>query len=656
MFFGNGVTFFKRNFKKIFFPSPTNLIMRSLTRSLQILFFVIPFFGITLVVGQSQPKRPVGTKDFTVPHPSFGEMNLIGTHCECNNLNDSGVPKADKSARRFFYFPFLALKKINNEIAIREASKDVVKIPLVFSTADTREIFKRHLITEDLITKDIKVGNIQMATLDQVEIRTEKSYFPIITFDPIPVDGSQNTIEISARISDANIRKKFIDDFKKGDVGLECLLMFEGYELLYNNATITYEQLRKSQTYDELNGKGEQGFVTRKRMGDLAADVLSKNSVSVRTEFEDPNFMILVNELLGQLKAEKLTIEQNLSNLVTKFNEAGINPNEFAADVINSSKLILNQENQRKFTEEVNKHRTVSADGKGEADILGIINIGGSGSASFTKDDVRKVMEDVYSKYGIDKSVDGNIVIPKSIQVYRFEDSKLHAKATYSVGTAKLIKQQGAFRKIIDPKVDFFTFIPNVDQPISSQFVPIGTILPFAGEKIPEGYFLCNGDEKDLILHKPLHDVIGNRWGSPADPKKFKVPNLQGQFLRGLDPTGKVDEGRKPEERIVGSTQEYSTALPTINKFFTGIERDKIERDKKDEKELHVHTIPASVKATSGKEAEAFLLGEKEKGEHKLTFEIPRSEGKGHVHKIEGGGDLETRPKNIAVNYIIKYK
>jgi microcystin-dependent protein len=198
--------------------------------------------------------------------------------------------------------------------------------------------------------------------------------------------------------------------------------------------------------------------------------------------------------------------------------------------------------------------------------------------------------------------------------------------------------REGSTSKIISPNTDFFKVGSDSPVPISSQFVPIGTILPFAGEKIPEGYLLCDGKEYDRVLHKPLFDVIGTLWGQNL-PTHFKVPDLRGQFLRGVD-----------ENRKLNSPQNYSTALPKV-KFIIG-------------EGAHSHelitggsaTIWPDGGATSNYDRRYFTLNATERGgRYKVENTDKALQGDTHEHVITGG-DNETRPKNVAVNYIIKAK
>lgn len=66
--------------------------------------------------------------------------------------------------------------------------------------------------------------------------------------------------------------------------------------------------------------------------------------------------------------------------------------------------------------------------------------------------------------------------------------------------------------------------------------VPIGTILPFSGTTIPDGYLLCNGTSLLRTDYPDLFNVIGTTYGS-VDSTHFNLPNIQGKIPVGLDTT-----------------------------------------------------------------------------------------------------------------------
>lgn len=71
--------------------------------------------------------------------------------------------------------------------------------------------------------------------------------------------------------------------------------------------------------------------------------------------------------------------------------------------------------------------------------------------------------------------------------------------------------------------------------------VPIGTIVAFGGPEscIPDGWLFCKGDLLNSSDYEELYNAIGTRWG--GDGNTFRIPDLRGRFLRGLDKYGNID-------------------------------------------------------------------------------------------------------------------
>ncbi|WP_151946586.1 phage tail protein [Aliarcobacter butzleri] len=166
--------------------------------------------------------------------------------------------------------------------------------------------------------------------------------------------------------------------------------------------------------------------------------------------------------------------------------------------------------------------------------------------------------------------------------------------------------------------------------------VSIGSIETFAGvaAKIPEGYLLCNGQEVSRTTYKDLFDVIGTTYGSTTGTT-FKVPDLRGEFIRGFDGGRGVDSGR-----TFGSWQK-GTANAANDKYEghgiiieanaennLQLIRESVGLDKADY--IHYTNIRAMFfSASTG-----------------IEYDFMNNPS-------WGGGT--TRPRNVAMNYIIKY-
>lgn len=62
--------------------------------------------------------------------------------------------------------------------------------------------------------------------------------------------------------------------------------------------------------------------------------------------------------------------------------------------------------------------------------------------------------------------------------------------------------------------------------------VPVGTIIPFAGNAIPQGYLLCDGSAISRTDYKSLFGVIGTAYGAGNGNSTFNIPKyIAGETL-----------------------------------------------------------------------------------------------------------------------------
>jgi microcystin-dependent protein len=82
---------------------------------------------------------------------------------------------------------------------------------------------------------------------------------------------------------------------------------------------------------------------------------------------------------------------------------------------------------------------------------------------------------------------------------------------------------------------------------------PTGTILPFAGAIVPEGWVLCDGRSvsKDDPRYAALYRVIGMTYGGNGSTT-FNLPDLRGRVIIGLDNMGGIASGRVSSTSVGG--------------------------------------------------------------------------------------------------------
>jgi len=206
----------------------------------------------------------------------------------------------------------------------------------------------------------------------------------------------------------------------------------------------------------------------------------------------------------------------------------------------------------------------------------------------------------------------------------------------------------------------------------------VGTIIAYGGvidlTKLPgweatRDWMLCDGRELAIRDYPALHDAIRVTWGGDEKAGKFRLPDLRGYFLRGVDAFGDHAMDPDAEERFarypggnirrqVGSFQRWGTALPlasppgSLTQTHFSITATGSG---------HVHSLRFQLNATRG----VF-------DEEPTTVAFPgvhdpigtndpfvRDRGYGdlgeHTHGITGG-NRETRPVNAYVHWLIRYR
>ena len=150
--------------------------------------------------------------------------------------------------------------------------------------------------------------------------------------------------------------------------------------------------------------------------------------------------------------------------------------------------------------------------------------------------------------------------------------------------------------------------VKKVSPAYIQSYVPIGAILAFAKASSPEGYLECDGSEVSRVTYSTLFSVIGTSYGNGNGSTTFNIPDLRGEFVRGWS-HGKLDVD---SGRLFGSNQA-------------------------EELKSHSHNYVTSSTFGGGIGAGTSWTGT-------------------GTAVTDSVGGVETRPRNIALMYIIKAK
>ena len=76
--------------------------------------------------------------------------------------------------------------------------------------------------------------------------------------------------------------------------------------------------------------------------------------------------------------------------------------------------------------------------------------------------------------------------------------------------------------------------------------IPTGMVMPFAGDKAPDGFLLCNGQAVSRTAYANLFDVIGTKYGAGDGSTTFNLLNMVEKFVEGGTVSGEVKEAGIP--------------------------------------------------------------------------------------------------------------
>lgn len=87
-----------------------------------------------------------------------------------------------------------------------------------------------------------------------------------------------------------------------------------------------------------------------------------------------------------------------------------------------------------------------------------------------------------------------------------------------------------------------------------------GVIMMWAGQKnnIPAGWHVCDGTLLSQSQYSNLYAVIGDSFGASPPSGQFYLPDLRGQFVRGVDDDSGTDPDTDDRVDMQNSATAYS--------------------------------------------------------------------------------------------------
>lgn len=186
-----------------------------------------------------------------------------------------------------------------------------------------------------------------------------------------------------------------------------------------------------------------------------------------------------------------------------------------------------------------------------------------------------------------------------------------YTTASYVLQTFYASQSDRVFvRRILDgPTYNAWFELANASSVNALEAMFVGNVAAFARDTAPTGWLKANGAAVSRTTYAALFATIGVAYGVGNGSTTFNLPDLRGYFVRGWDDGRGVDTGR-----VFGSNQA-------------------------DELKSHFHLMKKFNRAI-GSGAGFFAMDDN---------------GTDGSENTEATGGTETRPKNVALLYCIKY-
>ena len=208
--------------------------------------------------------------------------------------------------------------------------------------------------------------------------------------------------------------------------------------------------------------------------------------------------------------------------------------------------------------------------------------------------------------------------------------------------------------------------------------VPAGTVNAFAGASAPDGYLLCNGGTISRSIYSDLFASIGTTYGAGDGSTTFALPDLRGEFLRGLDSGRGVDLNSITRSGSITNGSTSVTGLASTADLAVGMTVTGTGIPANTTIAAIVSgtaiTLSAAATATNGTAALTFagrMLGSYQEDAFKSHIHIMKKynraigtgagffamddQGTDGSENTEATGGVETRPRKIARNYTSKF-
>lgn len=206
-----------------------------------------------------------------------------------------------------------------------------------------------------------------------------------------------------------------------------------------------------------------------------------------------------------------------------------------------------------------------------------------------------------------------------------------------------------------------------------------GMVAAFAMTAAPTGWLKCNGAAVSRTAFARLFGWLGTHYGAGDGSTTFNLPDMRGLFPRGWDDGRGLDAGRAfgvYQDMMIHSHAHTASAAAVGDhghSAWTDAQGNHVHRAWTDARGAHSHNAPGApgvgqgaagpntVKQAAGAQETTWagnhdhIVGMDGAGQHAHNVGIGAGGAHTHAVTVAAAGGAETRPKNLALFYCIKY-
>jgi microcystin-dependent protein len=420
---------------------------------------------------------------------------------------------------------------------------------------------------------------------------------------------------------------------------------------------ITYEDVRNTGVFQQLTGVGGSGLVTRAGGVRLADSISNQLQVSSYLEYPGDAKSIL-NDLIT-LFNDKMHFAQDIHyedrDQMRQLSALGIDPKgpDFEAQRIETTHdLIASSSDVHDLNKKLNSGGANLGYGKFTA------------GANFSNNsEVETAIKETFSH---DWTGNNWANIPKTVSVYQINSSDFSGSSQL-----RLVNVQASFSQVqlTSFQPQYFLDASQLANLAASGIpdigdVPIGTVIAFSGpidanHPVPTGWMLCDGAPLSKTAYPQLFDVVGTLYGDGRDHSgnkasgtDFNLPDFRGLFLRGVngDKTGGYAD---PDV----ATRAVMIAGATASGGIGSVQSDQVGPH------IHAITDPGHSHNVNNSLLRGDRGGGVGRGGSQATLgiaadnpNITATSSNGTGISINSNGTSESRPRNVAVYYLIRIR